>query len=104
MCDDRFKDFPRMGDGFVDRALADNGDLDELLFGIEKNDPKRFAIEKAHFRTEAGDRDQVIDGKGLAFLSRNDRAKTQRADEAKGFRAGDEGSKLFDGGTGQEVK
>jgi hypothetical protein len=47
------------GDGgmdFVGRTLADNGDFDQLLCGVQKNDTKRFAIEKAHVGTEVCDR------------------------------------------------
>ena len=61
MRDHGFKYLPWMGDGFVDRALADNGDFDQLLFGVQKNDTKRFAIEKAHLGTEDCDRYRVIE-------------------------------------------
>ena len=50
--DHRFKDFSRVGERFIDGALTNRADLNEVLFGIEKNDPERFAIEEAPFRNK----------------------------------------------------
>jgi hypothetical protein len=36
----RLKHFARMGERLVDTALADRGDLDQLLFSIQKHDSK----------------------------------------------------------------
>lgn len=33
--------------GLIDAALADGGNVDQLLLSIEKNDAKHFTIEKA---------------------------------------------------------
>ena len=59
---------PRVGEGLVDRSLANRADLNEVLFGVKKNDPKRFAIEKAHLGTKVCDCKRTIDGQRLAFL------------------------------------
>jgi len=47
--DNGLKDFAWMGERFVDGALANRGDLDQVLLGIQKNNADRFAIEKAHW-------------------------------------------------------
>ena len=49
---DRFENLPRVGHRLVQGSCADCNYLDELLLGIEKNDPQRFLSEKMHFRTK----------------------------------------------------
>jgi hypothetical protein len=53
--DHRLKDFFWVGEGLIDRPLANRADLNEVLLGIQKNDSKPLAIEKAHLGTEIGD-------------------------------------------------
>ena len=52
--DHGFKDFSWVAERFIDAALANRADLNEVLLGIEKNHTQGFAIEKAHFGTEIG--------------------------------------------------
>ena len=63
MDDGGLKDFARVGERFTDGALADGRDLDQVLLGVQENDPERFAIEEAHFGTKVCNRWRVIDGK-----------------------------------------
>ena len=69
MDDHRLKDLSRMGEGLIDRPLANCANLNEVLFRIQKNDPERFAVEKAHLRTKVCDCNRTIDGERLAFLA-----------------------------------
>ena len=62
MSDHRLKNFTRVGGCFVERSLANGGNLDQMLFCIEKDDSERFAIEKPHFGTEIGDCERTVDG------------------------------------------
>jgi len=59
--DHRLKDFSRMAERFIDTALANRADLNEVLSGVEKDDTQGFTIEKAHFGTEVGDCKRTID-------------------------------------------
>jgi len=61
MRDHRLKDFSRVGEGFIDGALTNRADLNEVLFGVKKNDPERFAIEKPHLGTKVCDCERTID-------------------------------------------
>jgi hypothetical protein len=68
--DDRgLKHLARMSQGLIDTALADGGNVDQLLLGIEKNHAKHFTIEKAHFDTEVGDGLRTADCDRLSLLS-----------------------------------
>ena len=58
-----------MSQGLIDTALADGGNVDQLLLSIEKNDAKHFTIEKAHLDTEVGDGLRTVDCDRLALLS-----------------------------------
>lgn len=69
MDDHRLKDLSRVGEGLIDRPLTNRADLNEVLFGVEKNDSERFTIEKAHFGTEVGDCLGTINRERLAFLA-----------------------------------
>ena len=53
--DHGLKDFSWMAERFVDAALANRTDLNEVLLGVEKNDTQAFTIEKAHLGAEIGD-------------------------------------------------
>src|SRR5260370_42383228 len=64
----RLKHFTRMRERLVHTALADGGDLDQLLFSIQKNDSKPLTIEKAHLRTEIGNCLRTVDGERLTLL------------------------------------
>jgi hypothetical protein len=55
------KDFARVGKRLIDRPLADVGDLDQVLLGVQEHDPEQLTIEKAHFGTEIGDCDRTIE-------------------------------------------
>ena len=68
MRDHRLKDFSRMAQRFIDTALANRADLNEVLFGVEKDDAQGFAIQKTHFGTEVGDCERTIDRERLTFL------------------------------------
>ena len=61
MSDHWLKDFSGVSKRLVDGALADGGDLDQVLLGIQKNDPERFTIEKAHLGTKVCDCERIID-------------------------------------------
>jgi len=52
--DRRLKDFSWVAERFIDAALANRADLNEVLFGVEKNNAQGFTIEKAHLGTEIG--------------------------------------------------
>ena len=54
MRDHRLKDFSWVAERFIDAALANRADLNEVLLGVEKNNAQGFTIEKAHFGTEIG--------------------------------------------------
>ena len=54
VCDHRLKDLSWVAERFIDAALANRADLNEMLFGVEKNNAQGFPIEKAHLRTEIG--------------------------------------------------
>ena len=69
MDDHRLKDLSRMGEGLIDRPLTNRADLNEVLFGVEKNDSKRFTIKKAHFGTKVSNCHRTVDGERLAFLA-----------------------------------
>jgi hypothetical protein len=58
-----------MSQGLIDTALADGGNVDQLLLSIEKNDAKHFTIEKAPLDTEVGDGLRTVDCDRLALLS-----------------------------------
>src|SRR5260221_13187297 len=47
--DNRFKDFPRVSQSFVERSLADRNHLDEFLLGVEQDHSERFVRKKTHF-------------------------------------------------------
>jgi hypothetical protein len=49
------KDLSRVTERFVDAALANRADLNEVLLGVKENGTQAFAIQKAHFGTEIGD-------------------------------------------------
>lgn len=55
------KDFSWVGERLIDGALTNRTDLNEVLFGVEKNDPERFAIEKPHLGTQVRDCEGAID-------------------------------------------
>jgi hypothetical protein len=59
--DHGFKDFSWVAERFVNTALANRTDLNEVLFGVEKNHAQGFAIQKAHLAAEIGDRLGTID-------------------------------------------
>ena len=44
-----------MSQGLIDTALADGGNVDQLLLRIEQNNPEHFPIKKTHLHTEVGD-------------------------------------------------
>jgi hypothetical protein len=66
--DHRLKDFSRVGEGLVDGPLTNRGNLNEMLFGVEENNPEQLTIEKAHFGTEIGDCVWTVDGERLTLL------------------------------------
>jgi len=87
MGDHRLKDFPRVGERFVEGALTDGRNFQELLFRVEQNDPQRFVRQKPHLRTELRDGERVIESKRLAFFPECNRAHPQGTDQTKRFRA-----------------
>ena len=89
--DHRLKDFSRMGERFIDTALANRADLNEVLLGVEKDDTQGFAIQKAHFGTEIGNCLRTVDGERLTFLPQCDGAHAQGTNQSKGFSAWNEG-------------
>jgi len=74
MSDHWLEDLARMGVSLIQGALANGNNFDQVLFCVEKNDPERLAIEKAHLGAQFGDGERVIDGNGLALLAQRDRA------------------------------
>ena len=46
MRDHRVEHFSWVGEGLIDRPLTNRADLDEMLLGVEKNNPKQLTIEK----------------------------------------------------------
>ena len=87
----RLKDFARMRERLIDTALANRADLNEVLFGVEKDDAQGFAIQKAHLGTEIGDGLRTIDRERLTFLAQCDGAHAQGTNQSQGFRAWNEG-------------
>jgi len=83
MCDHRLKDFPRVGERFVEGALTDGRNFQELLFRVEKNDAQRFVRQKPHLRTELRDGERVIESKRLAFFPECNRAHPQGTNQTK---------------------
>ena len=62
MHDHWLKDFSRVGKRFIDGALTNRADFNEVLFCIEKDDSERFSVEKPHFGTKVCDCKRTIDG------------------------------------------
>ena len=77
-----------MAERFIDAALANRADLNEVLFGIEKNNAQRFAIEKAHFGAEIGNCLWTVDRERLTLHAK-------RANEPQRFRLRNEGQKVL---------
>ena len=48
------EDFARMGDAFVEAAEGDFLGAQQAVFGVQKQDAQRFALEAAHFCAEQG--------------------------------------------------
>lgn len=69
MDDGRLEDFASVRQRFVEGTFGHSSNLHELLFGVEKNNAERFAIEKTHLRTELGNGKRIFDRQRLAFLS-----------------------------------
>jgi hypothetical protein len=63
--------------------LADGGDFDELVFGIEKNDTQRFVGQKTHLGTEPGNCLGTVDGERLTLLAQRHGAHAQRTSQAE---------------------
>ena len=80
--DDRFEDFPRVSQGFVERSLAYGNHLDELLLGVNKHNAQRFVTKKAHFGAEFRYRHGRVDQEPRAFLAQGDRGQAQGAGPA----------------------
>jgi hypothetical protein len=100
--DHRFKDFSRVSERLIDGALTNCADLNEMLFGIEKNNAEQFAIEKAHLGTEVGDRQRTIDCERLTFLPERNGTHAKGTNKSQGFRPWNEGQKLLNGGASQD--
>jgi hypothetical protein len=73
--DHRFKDFPRMSQGFVQGSLAHRNHFDQLLLGVEQDHPQRFLREKAHLAAELRYCQRRINQKLGALLAQGDGAK-----------------------------
>ena len=84
--DHGFKDFSWVAERFIDAALANRADLNEVLLGVEKNNAQGFTIEKAHFGTEIGDRKRTIDRERLTLLAQCDGAHPKRANQPQSFK------------------
>ena len=69
MSDHWLEDFSRMGVSLIQGALANGNNFDQVLFRVEKNDPERLAIEKAHLGAQVGDGNRTIDCVRLTILS-----------------------------------
>ena len=82
MSDHRLKNFAKMGERLIHGALADGSYLDQVLLGIQENNPERFAIEEAHFGAKVCDCDRAIDRERLTFLPKCHGAHTKRTDES----------------------
>src|SRR5262249_50788216 len=77
--DHRLKDFSWVTERFIDTALANRADLNEVLLGIEKNHTQGFTIEKTHFGTEISNCLRTIDRERLALLPQGDSAHSKGA-------------------------
>ena len=68
MRDHGFQDFSGVCKRLIDGPLADGGDLDQVLLGVQEHDTEQLTIEKAHFGTEIGDCLRTVDGERLTLL------------------------------------
>ena len=84
--DHRLKDFSWVAERFIDAALANRADLNEVLLGVEKNDTQGFTIEKAHFAAEIGNCKRAVDRERLTLLAQCDGAHPKRTNEAQRLR------------------
>jgi hypothetical protein len=81
----RLKHFARMRERLIHTALANNGDFDQLLLCVQKNDSKPLPIEKTHFGTELGNCLGTVDGERLTLLPQRYGAHPERANQSKGL-------------------
>ena len=98
--DNRFKDFPWMGERFVESAFSHGNDLDELLFGVEQDHADRFVRKKPHLGAETGYRPRAIDDELRAFVAQGDGGQAQGADQPGGFGAREERQQFLNRGAG----
>jgi hypothetical protein len=70
--DDRFKDFPRVSQCFVEGSLTDRNHLDEFLLGVERDHSEELVREEPHFGTKLRYRERCMDKESCAFLAQRD--------------------------------
>ena len=99
--DDRFEDFPRVSQGFVERSLAYGNHLDELLLGVNKHNAQRFVTKKAHFGAEFRYRHGRVDQEPRAFLAQGDRGQAEGADQLRGLVAWKKRQEVLNGSPSQ---